>query len=138
MDYSLFDDAKCISMIYKEKMPDLQNVEIVRMVITPGEDAEIRINVDTTEMPQDMPSKWLLRKVNTVQFLIVFSGIEFIEFSLTNGMNCNIAISDNNGRKHVCITNSTDGKKICFDAKWIYVNEISAYVNNTSDPAEWF
>ena len=94
MDYSLFDDAKCISMIYKEKMPDLQNVEIVKMVITPGEDAEFRINVDTTEMPQNMPSKWLLRKVNTVQFLIVFSGIEFIEFSLTNGMNCNIAISE--------------------------------------------
>ena len=44
MDYSLFDDAKCISMIYKEKMPDLQNVEIVKMEITPGEDAEIRIN----------------------------------------------------------------------------------------------
>lgn len=57
MDYSLFDDAKCISMIYKEKMPDLQNVEIVKMEITPGEDAEIRINVDTTELPQNMPSK---------------------------------------------------------------------------------
>ena len=126
MDYSLFDDAKCISMIYKDKMPDLQNVEIVKMEITPGEDAEIRINVDTTELPQNMPSKWLMRKVNTVQFLIAFSGIEFIEFSLTNGMNCNIAISDNNGRKRVCITNSTDGKRICFDAKWIFAKKISA------------
>ena len=132
MDYSLFDDAKCISMIYKEKMPDLQNVEIVKMEITPGEDAEIRINVDTTELPQNMPSKWLMRKVNTVQFLIAFSGIEFIEFSLTNGMNCNITISDNNGRKRVCITNSKDGKRICFYAKWIFANEISAHINNTS------
>ncbi|WP_031534464.1 MULTISPECIES: Imm50 family immunity protein [unclassified Bacteroides] len=137
MDYSLFDDAKCISMIYKEKMPDLQNVEIVKMEIEPGEDAVIYMNVDTTELPQDMPPKWLMRKVNTVQFLIAFIGIEFIEFSLTNGMNCNIAISDNNGKKRVCITNSTDGKKLCFDAKWIFANEISAYVNNTSDPAEW-
>ncbi len=137
MDYSLFDDAKCISMIYKEKMPDLQNVEIVKMEIEPGEDAVIYMSVDTTELPQNMPSKWLMRKVNTVQFLIAFIGIEFIEFSLTNGMNCNIAISDNNGRKRVCITNSTDGKRICFDAKWIFANEISAYVNNTSDPAEW-
>lgn len=137
MDYSLFDDAKCISMIYKEKMPDLQNVEIVKMEIEPGEDAVIYMSVDTTELPQNMPSKWLMRKVNTVQFLIAFIGIEFIEFSLTNGMNCNIAISDNNGRKRVCITNSTDGKKLCFDAKWIFANEISAYVNNTSDPAEW-
>ena len=137
MDYSLFDDAKCISMIYKGKMPDLQNVEIVKMEIEPGEDAVIYMSVDTTELPQDMPPKWLMRKVNTVQFLIAFIGIEFIEFSLTNGMNCNIAISDNNGRKRVCITNSTDGKKLCFDAKWIFANEISAYVNNTSDPAEW-
>lgn len=137
MDYSLFDDAKCISMIYKDKMPDLQNVEIVKMEIEPGEDAVIYMSVDTTELPQNMPSKWLMRKVNTVQFLIAFIGIEFIEFSLTNGMNCNIAISDNNGRKRVCITNSTDGKKLCFDAKWIFANEISAYVNNTSDPAEW-
>ena len=132
MDYSLFDDAKCISMIYKEKMPDLQNVEIVKMEIEPGEDAVIYMSVDTTELPQNMPSKWLMRKVNTVQFLIAFSGIEFIEFSLTNGMNCNIAISDNNGRKRVCITNSTDGKRICFDAKWIFANEISAHINNTS------
>ena len=137
MDYSLFVDAKCISMIYKEKMPALQNVENVKMEIDPGEDAVIYMSVDTTELPQNMPSKWLMRKVNTVQFLIAFIGIEFIEFSLTNGMNCNIAISDNNGRKRVCITNSTDGKKLCFDAKWIFANEISAYVNNTSDPAEW-
>ena len=132
MDYSLFDDAKCISMIYKEKMPDLQNVEIVKMEIEPGEDAVIYMSVDTTELQQNMPSKWLMRKVNTVQFLIAFIGIEFIEFSLTNGMNCNIAISNNNGRKRVCITNSTDGKRICFDAKWIFANGISAHINNTS------
>ena len=88
MDYSLFEDAKCISMIYKEKMPDLQNVEIVKMVITPGEDAEIRITLDTLELPQNMPSKWLLQEINTVQLEIAFIGIELIDFNLTNGMNC--------------------------------------------------
>ena len=45
MDYSLFVDAKCISKIYKEKMPDLQNVEIEKMIITPGKDAEIRFSL---------------------------------------------------------------------------------------------
>lgn len=132
MDYSLFDNAKCISMIYKEKMPDLQNVDIAKMEIEPGEDAVIYMNIDTTELPQDMPPKWLMRNVNTVQFLIAFISIEFIEFNLTNGINCNIAISDNNGKKRVCITNNTDGKRICFDTKWIYANEISAHINNTS------
>lgn len=132
MDYSLFDNAKCISMIYKEKMPDLQNVDIAKMEIEPGEDAVIYMNIDTTELPQDMPQKWLMRNVNTVQFLIAFISIEFIEFNLTNGINCNIAISDNNGKKRVCITNNTDGKRICFDTKWIYANEISAHINNTS------
>lgn len=132
MDYSLFDNAKCISMIYKEKMPDLQNVDIAKMEIEPGEDAVIYMNIDTTELPQDMPPKWLMRNVNTVQFLIAFISIEFIEFNLTNGINCNIAISDNKGKKRVCITNNTDGKRICFDTKWIYANEISAHINNTS------
>lgn len=132
MDYSLFDNAKCISMIYKEKMPDLQNVDIAKMEIEPGEDAVIYMNIDTTELPQDMPPKWLMRNVNTVQFLIAFISIEFIEFNLTNGINCNIAISDNNGKKRVCITNNTDGKRICFYTKWIYANEISAHINNTS------
>lgn len=132
MDYSLFDNAKCISMIYKEKMPDLQNVDIAKMEIEPGEDAVIYMNIDTTELPQDMPPKWLMRNVNTVQFLIAFISIEFIEYNLTNGINCNIAISDNKGKKRVCITNNTDGKRICFDTKWIYANEISAHINNTS------
>lgn len=132
MDYSLFDNAKCISMIYKEKMPDLQNVDIAKMEIEPGEDAVIYMNIDTTDLPQDMPPKWLMRNVNTVQFLIAFISIEFIEFNLTNGINCNIAISDNKGKKRVCITNNTDGKRICFDTKWIYANEISAHINNTS------
>ena len=135
MDYSLFDDAKCISMIYKRKMPDIQNGEIVKMEIEPGEDAVIYMSVDTTELPQDMPPKWLMRKVNTVQILIIFFSIEFIEFNLTNGMNCNIDISDNNGRKRVCITNNADRKKLCFDTEWISAKKISAY-KNTSEPAE--
>lgn len=134
MDYSLFDDVKCISVIYKEKMPDLQNVNIVKMEIEPNENAVLYMYVDTKDLPRNMPPKWLIRKVNTVQFLIAFISIEFIDFNLTNGMNCNIVISNNNGKKRVCITNNTDGKKVCFDAKWIYVNEISAYVNNTSEP----
>lgn len=137
MDYSLFEDAKCISMIYKEKMPDLQNVEIVKMVITPGEDAEIRITLDTLELPQNMPSKWLLQEINTVQLEIAFIGIELIDFNLTNGMNCHFAISNNKGRKHVRITNIADGKKISLDAKWIYVKQISAYIKQTSDEEQW-
>ena len=136
MDYSLFDDAKCISMIYKEKMPDLQDVEIVKMEIEPGEDAVIYMSVDTRELPQNIPSKWLIRKVNTVQFLIAFISVEFIEFNQTNGANCNIAISNNNGKKRVCITNNTDRNKICFDTESISVKKISAYIKNTSDPAE--
>ena len=83
MDYSLFEDAKCISMIYKEKMPDLQNVEIVKMVITPGEDAEIRITLDTLELPQNMPSKWLLlfqiiREENTFVLQILQMGKKLV------------------------------------------------------------
>ena len=120
-------------MIYKDKMPDLQNVEIVKMVITPGEDAEIRMMVDTAELPQDMPSKWLLQKVNTVQFELAFVGVEFNDFNLTNGADCNLAISGNREIKHVCITNNADGKKISLDAKWIYVKGISAYIKDTSE-----
>ena len=92
MDYSLFVDAKCISKIYKEKMPDLQNVEIEKMVIIPGKDAEIRICVDTTELPQEMPSEWLIQKATNVQIWIAFISIEFIEFNITNGMNCSMTI----------------------------------------------
>ena len=136
MDYSLFDDVKCISTIYKDKMPDLQDVDIVKMEIEPGEDAVIYMSVDTRELPQNIPPKWLIRKVNTVQFLIAFISVEFIEFNQTNGANCNIAISNNNGKKRVCITNNTDRNKICFDTESISVKKISAYIKNTSGPAE--
>jgi hypothetical protein len=126
MDYSLFDDAKCISMIYKEKMPDLQNIEILKIVIKPGDNSEISICVDTRELPQEMPSDWMKQEVSTVQIWIAFSGLEFIEFNLTNGKNCDLDISDNNGRKRIRITNNTDRKRICFDAKRIYAKNISA------------
>lgn len=126
MDYSLFNDAKCISKIYKEKMPNLQNVEIEKMIIIPGKDAEFRICVDTTELPQEMPSEWLIQKATNVQIWIALINIEFIEFNITNGMNCSMAISNNNGKKRVCITNNTDNKRICIDAKLIFAKKISA------------
>lgn len=135
MDYSLFDDAKCISKIYKEKMPDLQNVEIEKMIIIPGKDAEFRICVDTTELPQEMPSEWLEQKATNVQIWIAFIGIEFIEFNITNGMNCSMALSNNNGKKRVCITNNTDKKRICIDAKWIFAKKISACAVWPIEPA---
>lgn len=136
MDYSLFDDAKCISMIYKEKMPDLQDVEIVKMEIEPGEDAEILITFDITELPRELPSKWLLKGVNTIQIEIAFIGIEFIKFNLTNGCKCSLALESKDGRKYACFRNNIDDKEISLEAKWILAKYISAYFKNTSDPAE--
>ena len=102
MDYKLFEDSKCISAIYKDKMPTLTNIEINKMVIVPGEDAELIVTFDTIELPQNMPSKWLLQNANTVQIEIVFIGVEIINFDFTNGSRCDFNLINKNGKIYIC------------------------------------
>ena len=137
MDYNLFENSKCISAVYKDKMPDLTNIEITKMVFMPGEDAELTVTIDTIELPQEMPSKWLMQKANTIQIEIVFIGIENIIFDFTNGSRCDFNLINNNGLKYVCFKSNVDEKEISFNAKWIYVKQISAYTNQTTNEEQW-
>ena len=137
MDYNLFENSKCISAVYKDKMPNLKNIEITKMVFMPGEDAELTVTIDTIELPQEMPSKWLMQKANTIQIEIVFIGIENIIFDFTNGSRCDFNLINNNGLKYVCFKSNVDEKEISFNAKWIYVKQISAYTNQTTNEEQW-
>gem|GEM_PF-1868036 len=131
MDYSLFEDAKCISAIYKEKMPDLQNIEIIKIEMIPGDNADLIVTLDVSELPQQIPTKWLLQKINTVQIEVIFLGVKFFKFDLTNGSKCSFTLTKKLDRLFAVFRNKIDNKEICFEAKWVHANKISAYIKET-------
>lgn len=127
MDYSLFEDAKCISAIYKEKMPDLQNIEIIKIEIIPGDSADLIITLDVSELPLLIPTKWLLQRINTVQIEVIFLDVNFFKFNLTNGLKCSFILTKKQDKLFAIFKNKIDDKEISFEAKWVYAKRISAY-----------
>ena len=128
MDYTLFEDSKCISAIYKENLPDFHEIEIVKVVIVPGKDACLSVTFDISELPRQLPLKWKLQGVNTIQIEISFISIEIIKCNITNGSKCSFELIKKGDRRHVIFKDIMGKKEICIEAKWVYANSISAYI----------
>ena len=73
MDITLFENARSLTALYKN-IPQLQDVEIIKLIVVPGEDLELILTLDTSELPEKLPLKWLDPKVNTVQIELDFIG----------------------------------------------------------------
>lgn len=86
MDITLFENACSLTTLYKN-IPQLQDVEIIEIIVVPGEDLELILILDTSELPKKLPLKWLDRKVNTVQIELDFIGVRIINFNIDNGSN---------------------------------------------------
>ena len=74
MDITLFENARSLTALYKN-IPQLQDVEIIKLIVVPGEDLELILTLDTSELPEKLPLKWLDPKVNTVQIELDFIGV---------------------------------------------------------------
>ena len=66
MDITRFENVRSLTALYKN-IPQLQDVEIIKIIVVPGEDLELILTLDTSELPEKLPLKWLDRKINTVQ-----------------------------------------------------------------------
>ncbi len=84
MDITLFENVRSLTALYKN-IPQLQDVEIIKMIVVPGDDLELILTLDTSELPEKLPLKWLNRKVNAVQIELDFIGVRIINFNIGNG-----------------------------------------------------
>jgi len=91
------------------------------------------IRFDIKNMPKDMPSKWIERKINTVQFVFGFLGVKFIDFNIDKDSKNKsilkgekIAIDKNK----ITIKNSEGKVQLSFFSKWSYIKSMSGYQQN--------
>lgn len=127
MDITLFENVRSLTALYKN-IPQLQDVEIIKIIVVPGEDLELILTLDTPELPEKLPLKWLDRKVNTVQIEFDFIGVRIINFNIDNGSNYCFRIERLRGNEHIIIlTNKANCDKIKFEARWAYIKNISGY-----------
>lgn len=56
MDITLFENACSLTTLYKN-IPQLQDVEIIKIIVVPGEDLELILILDTSELPKKLPLK---------------------------------------------------------------------------------
>ena len=127
MDITLFENVRSLTALYKN-IPQLQDVEIIKIIVVPGEDLELILTLDTSELPEKLPLKWLDRKVNTVQIEFDFIGVRIINFNIDNGSNYCFTIERLRGNEHIIIlTNKANCDKIKFEARWAYIKNISGY-----------
>ena len=127
MDITLFENARSLTALYKN-IPQLQDVEIIKLIVVPGEDLELILTLDTSELPEKLPLKWLDRKVNTVQIELDFIGVRIINFNIDNVSNYCFRIERLRENKRIIIlTNKANCDKIKFEAKWAYIKNISGY-----------
>ena len=127
MDITLFENARSLTALYKN-IPQLQDVEIIKLIVVPGEDLELILTLDTSELPEKLPLKWLDPKVNTVQIELDFIGVRIINSNIDNVSNYCFRIESLRENKRIIIlTNKANCDKIKFEAKWAYIKNISGY-----------
>lgn len=127
---SNIENNEGLKNIYKEE-PSLLNLYLHEFSVLTGEDIRVIIKFDLGDRPKELPSKWRINKVNTIQ--LVF---EFIRVDLNN-----LVITNNNFRKGKMIINENKNKHIIFiddkesevfnlKAKWIFLKNIFGYHKN--------
>ena len=127
MDVKIFENANCISAIYKDSIPKFQDIEIVKLIILPGEDVELILSIETKELPKEMPSKWIEREVNAIQFVLDFIGVKNIKYNITDGCSCFFQVENLKNNCHkIIVKNKFSNKELSFEARWIYIKNIVA------------
>lgn len=126
--WSIIDGKEKVEKLYNGILPSLESICIHEFVIITGEDIELDIRFDIKDMPKDMPSKWIERKVNTVQFVFGFLSVKFIDFNIDEDfkkgcvLKCEKMAID---KSKITITNSGGEVKLSFFSKWSYIKSMS-------------
>lgn len=128
--WSIIDGKEKVEKLYNGILPSLESIYIHEFTIITGEDIELRVRFDIKDMPKDMPSKWIERKVNTVQFVFGFLSVKFIDFNIDEDFKkgCDLKCEEMAiNKSKITITNSGGEEKLSFLSKWSYIKSISGY-----------
>lgn len=119
--------------VFKQKIPSLKDIKIHDLSIIIGEDMELILKFDINEMPEEIPPKWHLEKVNSIQFIFNFIGVSFTQMNINRKISNNTTLdikSCHDGNKQIRIYDNEGDVIMSFLTKWIYVQNITGYHNN--------
>lgn len=131
--WSVIDGKEKVERLYNGTLPGLESIYIHEFTIITGEDIELDIRFDIKDMPKDMPSKWIVRRVNTVQFVFGFLGVKFIDFNIDEEFEKECVLKCEKieiDKSKITLTSSEGKVKLSFISKWNYIKSMSGYQQN--------
>ena len=77
-----------------------------------------------------MPSKWIERKINTVQFVFGFLSVKFIDFNIDEDFKKECTLKSEKiaiDKNKITIISSEGKVELSFLSKWSYIKSMSGY-----------
>lgn len=127
--WDLIDSKDSVIALYKGVLPQFQDVTVQELSIITGDDIELDIRLDTSEIPSPLPLKWKAQEVNTIQFVIGCVGVKFSQFAINSGFvtHTSVYINTIGSKKQLTIQKSDGTIGIQIETAWIYVKSITGY-----------
>lgn len=131
---SLIERSETLLAVYKDDVPTLENIALHEIKILTGEDVIVKVNLELSKLPNDMPKKWVLNKVNSVQICLdlIHAEIEAFELGTAVATVSNVEIQDVQGGRRVAFMNASKKEVLVINATWIYLTSMNGY-HSTSD-----
>ena len=126
------ENIEVIKGVYKDQLPNLDEIIVNSLNISTGENLDLIIVFDIENLPNNIPSKWKEGKVNTIQIILNFISAEIKCIGLNNKNYRNLCLDIvklENGTKRIMGIDKTGKSAFEFNANWIYVKNISGYYN---------
>jgi hypothetical protein len=129
---SMVENKNAVISIYKALEPSLNHLFLQELNVFTGDDIRVTAKIDLSELPEELPLKWKINKVNTVQIIFDFIGVDFQSFLLTNTnyKNGYLIIEDKTTYKHIIYYDELGNEVLNLKTKWIYIKTITGYFNN--------
>jgi len=129
---SYLENPEAIKAIYKESIPELNDVELTELKILFGEDIQCSIQFDIRKLPKELPQKWLKRKVSIIHIELLLVNVEIEQFN-TNQFNF-VGDLEIEAKDLLRKTSFKSGGQVFFkiNAKWIYLQSINGLVRDQS------
>lgn len=128
---SLIEKSDAIQAIYRDKIPPLEDVTLREIKIIPGEDTIITIKIDITTLPRELPKKWQVAEINTVQltFDLINAQIETFDLNSQVSSVTRISVLEDTGSKRMILADSSETEVLIIRSSWIYLQSVKAYRN---------
>jgi len=125
----LVENKEPVQAIYKEKIPSLEGVKFIELIVTTGVDIDVDVKLELFILPEKMPEKWKLKNVNAVQLVLGLSSAGIDRFTFQNGVHRmgNLVVTEENNLKDVKFISNLGVEVFSISAKWIYIRSLFGY-----------